>query len=80
MIGVLSLDESPLGLMVLKGRRLSLRGVKPLGEEHTVFENYYVYGAVEPKRMGITGGIATYGVFSTGALERLTKVQNEQRH
>jgi transposase len=41
-------DESRFGLLPITRRRLTLRGVKPLSRVQQVFENYYLYGAVEP--------------------------------
>ena len=45
---VFSQDESRVGLLLLKRRRLTLRGVKPVGRVQYTFESYYLYGAVEP--------------------------------
>jgi transposase len=42
------MDESRFGLKGVKRRRLTLRGVKPVGSMHWRFEYFYVYGAVEP--------------------------------
>jgi transposase len=41
-------DESRFGLLPVQRRRLTLRGVKPVGTVQYCFENFYVYGAVEP--------------------------------
>jgi transposase len=41
-------DESRFGLLPIQRRRLTLTGVKPLGAVQYRFENFYVYGAVEP--------------------------------
>jgi transposase len=43
---VFSQDESRLGLLTI--RRLTARGVRPIGSVQHVFEWFYVYGAVEP--------------------------------
>src|SRR5262249_15632788 len=42
------LDESRFGLLPIQRRRITLTGVKPLGAVQYRFENFYVYGAVEP--------------------------------
>jgi hypothetical protein len=41
-------DESRFGLLPIQRRRITLTGVKPLGLGQYWFENFYVYGAVEP--------------------------------
>jgi transposase len=41
-------DESRFGLLPIQRRRITLTGVKPLGLVQYRFENFYVYGAVEP--------------------------------
>ena len=41
-------DESRFGLLPVQRRRMTLRGVKPVGSVQYCFENFYVYGAVEP--------------------------------
>lgn len=41
-------DESRFGLLPVQRRRITLSGVKPLGTVQYCFENFYVYGAVEP--------------------------------
>ena len=41
-------DESRFGLLPIQRRRITLTGVKPLGAVQYHFENFYVYGAVEP--------------------------------
>jgi transposase len=41
-------DESRFGLLPIQRRRLTLTGVKPLGPVQLRFENFYLYGAVEP--------------------------------
>ncbi len=47
-IRVLSQDDSRFGLLTVRRRRLTARGVQPIGRVHQVFEWFYVYGAVEP--------------------------------
>ena len=42
------MDETRLGLMPIIRRRITLKGVKPIQQVHLMFENYYIYGAVEP--------------------------------
>jgi hypothetical protein len=44
----LSQDESRFGLLTVRRRRLTARGVPPVGSVQHVFEWFYVYGAVEP--------------------------------
>lgn len=41
-------DETRLGLIPVQRRRITLRGVKPVGKIQHKFESYYLYGAVEP--------------------------------
>lgn len=41
-------DETRLGLIPIQRRRITLRGVKPVGKIQHNFESYYLYGAVEP--------------------------------
>jgi transposase len=45
---VFSQDESRFGLLTVRRRRLTARGVQPIGPVQHVFEWFYVYGAVEP--------------------------------
>jgi transposase len=45
---VFSQDESRFGLLTVRRRRLTARGVQPLGPVPHVFEWLYVYGAVAP--------------------------------
>lgn len=42
-------DETRLGLQTVEGKKLTLKGVKPLGEKQWKFDYYYLYGLVEPK-------------------------------
>jgi transposase len=42
------LDESRFGRLPIQRRRITLTGVKPLGAVQYRFENFYVYGAIEP--------------------------------
>lgn len=41
-------DDSRFGLLTVRRRRLTARGVQPIGSVQHVFEWFYVYGAVEP--------------------------------
>ena len=41
-------DESRVGLLPVQRRRVTLSGIKPIGTVQYCFENFYVYGAVEP--------------------------------
>jgi hypothetical protein len=45
---VFSQDESRLGLLTVRRRRLTARGVQPVGPVQHIFEWFYVYGAVAP--------------------------------
>lgn len=45
---VFSQDESRLGLLTVRRRRLTACGVQPIGPVQHVFEWFYVYGAVAP--------------------------------
>jgi transposase len=47
-VRIFCLDESRFGLLPIQRRRITLIGVKPLGTVQYRFENFYVYGAVEP--------------------------------
>jgi transposase len=47
-VRVFSQDESRFGLLTIRRRRLTARGVQPVGSVQQVFEWFYVYGAVEP--------------------------------
>lgn len=47
-IQVFSQDESRFGLLTVRRRRLTARGVQPVGSVQHVFEWFYVYGAVAP--------------------------------
>jgi hypothetical protein len=47
-VRVFSQDESRFGLLTIRRRRLTARGVQPVGPVQHVFEWCYVYGAVEP--------------------------------
>ena len=42
-------DETRLGLIPIMRRKLTLKGVKPIGVVQYTRENYYLYGTVEPK-------------------------------
>lgn len=41
-----AMDETRLGLHTVRRRRITLRGVKPIGVHQQRFENLYVYGAI----------------------------------
>jgi transposase len=47
-IRVFSQDESRFGLLPLRRRRITARGIKPIGKIQHQFESFYLYGAVEP--------------------------------
>jgi transposase len=46
-IRLFSQDESRFGLITVQRRRITLKGVKPIGLFQQVFQSFYVYGAVE---------------------------------
>jgi putative transposase len=47
-VRVFSQDESRVGLLTVRRRRLTTRGVQPVGSVQHVFAWFYVYGAVAP--------------------------------
>src|SRR5215207_671760 len=47
-IRVFAQDESRFGLRTIRRRRLTARGVQPVGLMQHDFHNFYVYGAVAP--------------------------------
>ena len=47
-VRVFSQDESRLGLLTVRRRRLTAHGVQPIGAIQHTFEWFYVYGAVAP--------------------------------
>jgi putative transposase len=47
-VRVFSQDESRFGLLTVRRRRLTARGVQPVGSVQHIFEWFSVYGAVEP--------------------------------
>jgi transposase len=47
-VRVFSQDESRLGLLTVRRRRVTARGVQPVGPVQHVFEWFYVYGAAAP--------------------------------
>lgn len=42
-------DETRLGLKTMMGKKLTLKGIKPIGQIQWEFNYYYIYGLVEPK-------------------------------
>jgi len=46
-IKIFSYDETRLGLITSLGKRITLPGVRPVGQIQQVYENYYIYGATE---------------------------------
>lgn len=42
-------DESRFGLMTVQRRRLTLKGVKPIGPFQQRFDNTYLYGMISPQ-------------------------------
>jgi DDE superfamily endonuclease len=47
-VRVFSQDESRVGLLTIRRRRLTASGIQPVGLIQHVFEWFYVYGAVAP--------------------------------
>jgi hypothetical protein len=47
-VRVFSQDESRLGVLTVRRRRLTACGVQPIGAVQHVFAWFYVYGAVAP--------------------------------
>ena len=43
-------DESRLGLHTISRRKITLKGVKPIGKHQYNFQYVWMYGVVEPKR------------------------------
>lgn len=48
-VKVWAFDESRFGLQTIRRRRITARGVKPVGRYQHRFENFYLYGTVAPK-------------------------------
>ncbi len=48
MVRVFAQDESRFGLLTVRRRRLTARGVQPIGTIQHTFQSFYVYGAVAP--------------------------------
>ena len=42
-------DETRLGLKTIPGKRITIKGIKPLGCTQWPRENFYLYGAIEVK-------------------------------
>lgn len=42
------MDESRLGLQTVRRRRITARGIKPIGLCQHRFDNFYLYGAIAP--------------------------------
>jgi len=42
-------DESRVGLQTIQRRRLTLKGVKPIGTFQQAFRNFYLFGIVAPR-------------------------------
>jgi len=47
-IKVFAQDETRLGLLPVVRRRITARGVQPVATVTHQFDNFYLYGAVEP--------------------------------
>lgn len=48
-VKVWAFDESRFGLQTIRRRRITARGVKPVGRYQHRFENFYLYGTVAPQ-------------------------------
>ena len=48
-IRYLGQDETRLGLKTIPGKRITVKGVKPLGATQWKRKNFYLYGAIEVK-------------------------------
>lgn len=48
-VKVWAFDESRFGLQTVRRRRITARGVKPVGRYQHRFENFYLFGSVAPK-------------------------------
>ena len=46
-VKIFSYDETRFGLITSPGKRITLRGVRPVGLIQRKFENYYIYGAAD---------------------------------
>lgn len=46
-IKIFSYDETRLGLITPLGKRITLSGVRPVGQIQITYQNYYIYGAAE---------------------------------
>ena len=46
-VKIFSYDETRFGLITSLRKRITLRGVRPVGIIQRTFENYYIYGAAE---------------------------------
>ena len=49
-------DESRFRLKTIEGRRITLKGVKPVGEWQWQFQAFWLYGAVEPRQVKVSFG------------------------
>ncbi len=47
-VKVWAFDESRFGLHTIRRRRITARGVKPIGRYQHRFENFYLYGSIAP--------------------------------
>lgn len=43
------MDETRLGLQTVRQRRITARGIKPVGTYQHAFTNFYLYGAIAPR-------------------------------
>jgi len=46
LVKIFSYDETRLGLITCLGKKITLKGVRPVSKIQRIFENYYIYGAV----------------------------------
>jgi len=42
-------DETRFGLKTIQRRRLTLKGIKPIGRMQWQYKTFYLYGVVEPQ-------------------------------
>ena len=48
-VEVWAMDESRLGLQTVRRRRITARGIQPVGLYQHAFHNFYLYGAIAPR-------------------------------
>jgi transposase len=48
-VEVWAMDESRLGLQTIRRRRITARGIQPVGIYQHAFRNFYLYGTIAPR-------------------------------